>query len=293
MNSIIYIDILFLINLIIDYLIISSTGIILGYKIITWRVLCASIVGATYSVIVFFPQLKLFNIIIFKVLISIIIVIISYKYSSFLSVLKSLLVYYIINMVYGGGMYAFHHFTSAGTKMNFSNGVYYIDLPLWLIITLTFIFYFVIKLFTRISDTRANIKTIEEVTIDLGEVNVNVKALIDTGNTLYDPISLLPVMIVQSNVFYGKLSNSFLNECSNGNASSLPFLHKVYPDLKIRFIPFKDITGNKKVIFAIKPRKIVLKSSNKELPTNLIGITSTTLSDDGTYNALLHSSTKK
>lgn len=291
LNLTIYIDILFLINLTIDYIILNSTALISGNKAIKWRILTAASIGAIYSVIIFFPALEILNLILLKLAFSTIILLVAFKYKSISSLLKTTLIYYIINTVYGGGMYAFYHFTTLGSKMNYSNGIYYIDLPLWAIILLSFVFYFLIKLFTKITNERSIQKNISKLRIYFENTYIDINALLDTGNSLYDPISLMPVMLVESCQFRNKISDSFIREAESGKAGALPELHTAYPNLKLRVIPFHDVTGVKKVIYAFKPTKIINTETNKEINHMLVGIINSKLTNDNSYTALLHAVT--
>lgn len=289
MNLTIYVDVLFLLNMIVDYIVLSSSALIGGRETVKIRLMLASACGAIYSVIIFFPELKLLNIIIFKLLISAVIILIAFKFINIYSYFKIFLIYYVVNAIYGGGMYAFYHFTSLGSRMNMSNGVYYIDLPLWAVIILTFIFYYIIKIFTKFAGSRAVKQQIRKLNIYFSGTHAAVNALFDTGNTLYDPISLLPVMLVETNALKGRLSESIIKEAMSASTDNLAVLHEIHPELKLRVIPFKDITGNKSFVYAFKPDKITDAEKNTELPRMLVGIISTKLSADNSFNALLHS----
>lgn len=289
LNLTIYVDVLFLLNMLMDYIVLSSAAIVSGRSAKKTGLLLAAAVGALYSVIIFFPQLRLFSIIIFKILISIVIVLTAFGFVNIYSFFRIFVTYYIINAVYGGGMYAFYHFTSLGSRMNESNGVYYMDLPLWAVIALTFVFYFIIKIFAKITDGRSVKRQIRRIEIRFSGVHVNVKALFDTGNTLYDPISLMPVMIVEADAFRGKLSETLIKEIMSGKTDKLPAMHELYPQLHLRVVPFKDITGNKSFIYAFKPDKITDTEKNAEITRMLIGVIGATLSADGSFEALLHS----
>ena len=289
MNLTIYIDVLFLLNLILDYIILVTTVFLNGTKAVKPRMIIAAISGALYSVIIFFPTLSFLNMIIFRMLASAVIVAIAFEFKNLFNYIKNLLTYYIVNAVYGGGIYAFYNFTVLGSKMNYSNGVYYIDLPLWAVIVLAFVFYWLIKLFTKIFDGRITQKNIRKIEISFLSSKITVDALFDTGNSLCDPISLMPVMLVQTDRFKNKLGSSILNMIESNDSTFLPTLHSAYPELKFRVIPFKDITGNKTTIYAFKPTKITDVEKNKELGDMLVGLISTKLSEDMSYTALLNS----
>lgn len=291
MNLTIYIDVLFLLNLILDYIILVTSALLNGAKAFKLRMIAAAAAGALYSVIVFFPTLNVLNIVIFKLLISFIIVLIAFEFKNLFNFVKNLITYYIVNAVYGGGIYAFYNFTVLGSKMNYSNGVYYIDLPLWAVIALAFVFYWLIKLFTIIFDGRITQKNIRKIEISFLSSKLTVDALFDTGNSLCDPISLMPVMLVQTDRFKNKFSKNILKEIENNDATSLPTLHSAYPELRFRVIPFKDITGNKTTVYAFKPSKITDVEKNKEMDGILVGLINTKLSEDMSYTALLNSKT--
>ena len=289
MNLTIYIDVLFLLNMIIDYIILNSCSLLIGQNPIKWRMLSASALGALYSVIIFFLNTNGIILIFLNVIASFVINIIAYKFTSVISTIKSFIVYYTINMLYGGGIYAFYHFTSLGSKMNCSNGVYYIDLPLWIIILLSFFFYFLTKAFNKIANQKNIYKNLKIIEIHILNKKFHVKALFDTGNTLYDPISLLPVMIIESTAIKDILNISLFEDTLTSKNDSLLILHKIYPELKLRLIPFKSITGEKNSIYAFKPDKIIDTENSKVISNTLIGIVNVKLSEDGSYNALLHS----
>ncbi len=291
MNLTIYVDVLFLLNMLIDYIILCSTALISGRECARARLIAASAAGALYSVVIFFPSLRLFNLLLIRMAAGGALLLIAFKFKNIYAYLKLALVYFIINAVYGGGMYAFYHFTALGSKMNSSNGVYYIDLPLWAVILLAFVFYFVIKLFAKISDGRNVKKQVRELDIYFGTGHARVSALFDTGNTLYDPISLLPVMLVETSALHGRLSETLLKNAESGMTDELPLMHSLYPELKLRVVPFKDVTGKKSFVYAFKPKKIVDLQKGTQTPLMLVGIIGTRLSADGSFNALLHSKT--
>ena len=95
MSITVYIDVLFLLNLIIDYLVISSVAFILNKKSNTLKFLIASTIGAIYSTIIFFPQLKILSIVVFKLLISLIIVFVAFKHHNVTAYIKSF--FYLCN----------------------------------------------------------------------------------------------------------------------------------------------------------------------------------------------------
>lgn len=289
LNYTVYVDVLFLLNIIVDTLILTSTAIITGQKIYKWRLIIASALGALYSTLIFFPSLSILKLIILKITISIIITVVAFKFKNIVHTFKNLVTFYLLSMLYGGGIYAFYSLTPSASKINFSNGIYYIDLPLWLILTLSFGYYFFVKYALKIIDNRSVNQTIRNVEITILNNTISLNALYDSGNTLYDPITMTPVMIVESKCFKNILSDSLINFFEQCDSSSLLKIHEKYPTLCVRLIPYNDISNTKKSLIAIKPQKIFDIEGNKEINNTLVAITTAKLSVDNSYNALLHS----
>ena len=72
-----YIDLIILENIIMNYIIILATGMVCKVNIKYIRVLLASILGAIYAILVYIIDLKIYTIPIVKVLISICMIYIS------------------------------------------------------------------------------------------------------------------------------------------------------------------------------------------------------------------------
>ncbi len=276
MSVTIYIDILFLLNLIINYIIISSTAFISNKKSNVARFLFAAAFGAVYSTIIFFPTLKILSVVVFKIIVSFIIVLISFNWKGLKSQIRLFITYYIINFIYGGGMYSFYRFTSLGSKMNFSNGEYYINLPLWAIIVLAVLFYFLIKIFSIILNGTKQQSFIQEIEITVGKNKTATSALIDTGNELYDPVSQKPIVLIEKNI---------LKKIMDIDMPEVELIRKY----NMRIVPFFDASGGSSIIYAFKPTNITYKKDKKTLENTLIGIVQHDLSTDNSYHALMHS----
>ena len=67
---VVYIDVLFGVNLFINYIMLRAVGLIHGANPSRWRTLLGAAIGAAYAVAVFFPNLSLFYSLVFKLLAS-------------------------------------------------------------------------------------------------------------------------------------------------------------------------------------------------------------------------------
>jgi len=271
----IYIDVLFLLNFFIDYVIIVTTAFVCGREHNSKRILLGAAAGALYSVVIFFPQLKILNIMILKLLMSVVIIIISFKFYSLRSHIRLFATYYAVNFIYGGGIYSFYRFTSIGSKMNYSNGEYYIDIPLGVIIILTFLMYFLTVFLAKTLNRKT--EDIKKIRIYYNNKYIDTKAIVDTGNKLYDPISMIPVALMENQTAVKLFGSEITDE--------------IFKESKMRIVPWKDASGDSKTIYAFKPSKVIIPDSMKELNEMLIGITDNQFTSDNSYQVLLHSAT--
>ena len=75
----IYVDVVLIENLIMNYIILFATDIILKNKSKFWRLLLASLIGAIYTVISYISNLKIYSSMILKMILSIIIVYVAFN----------------------------------------------------------------------------------------------------------------------------------------------------------------------------------------------------------------------
>ncbi len=276
---IIYVDILFFTNFMMDTLLLATAALIAGRKITAWRLLLGAGVGALFGCFLFFSVLPPLLTVLWKLAIPVVLLLIAFPFERFSSFSRTGLIYLAVHLLFGGGMYAFYAFTDAGSRIRAVNGVYYMDLPLWLLLTLAFGFYGLTRGFFYLLERRKEKTFLHTLTVD----GQSILALLDTGNSLYDPISLLPVILCQWDSL--SLPEEVLRAVLHKDASALPRLSKEFPALKLRLLPYTDATGGRTLIYAFRPKELKIDGLEREA---LIGITLQPLSPDGRFTALLH-----
>ena len=60
MSNVIYVDILLMINLLVNFLMLSAAGLLVKTPTRSWRILLSAAIGAVYSLIIFLPDMNLF-----------------------------------------------------------------------------------------------------------------------------------------------------------------------------------------------------------------------------------------
>jgi stage II sporulation protein GA (sporulation sigma-E factor processing peptidase) len=134
---------------------------------------------------------------------------------------------------------------------------------------------------------------IAEVELFYENKRLDFKALMDTGNSLIDPISKKKVMIVEyeklSEILPAETKDLILAADHNDYLEIEQILDGLKDYIKLIPIPFKSV-GKSGIMFGFKPDSIIIKYMNKVLIRQdiIIGIYNNTFPKDLGYNGLLH-----
>lgn len=175
-----YIDLFFIFNVIMDYIIIMSTSILLKRKTSYIRMILSSLIGGISSLVLFTSLNK----IVIEIISIVIMVFISFGYKSIRYLIKNILYMYILSTLLGGIIYLFN--------IKVSNSMF-----------LTYLIIIVISIEVMILYIKEN-KKMKSIYNNYYKVDIYFKdreklsliGFIDTGNNLYDPYKKRPVIIV-------------------------------------------------------------------------------------------------
>lgn len=276
---VIYVDILFFTNLMMDTLLLATTALLADRKLSPWRLFLGAGAGALFGCLLFFTRLSLGLMLLLKLAVPAALLLIAFPFEKPRSYGRTALIYFTAHLLFGGGMYAFYAFTDAGSHIRASNGVYYMDLPLWLLLLLSFGFYGLTRGFFHLLHLRKEKALLHTLTID----NQTLCALWDSGNALYDPLTFQPVILCQWDAL--DLPEDLLQAVLHNDTAALPRLSKQFPHLKLRLLPYTDALGAHTLIYAFRPHQLFIDGIQKD---GLIGITLQPLAPDGRFQALLH-----
>lgn len=136
---------------------------------------------------------------------------------------------------------------------------------------------------------------ITNIIIGLNNKEVELTALLDTGNSLKEPISKKPVIIAEYGVLENILPNSIRDMYRGNKELDLieigKIMEEVSDDIKLRLIPFKSLGNDSGILIGFKPDKVkvYLESETKNLTDDIIvAIYNDKLAVDEVYNGLLH-----
>lgn len=288
----IYIDVVLLENLIMNYIILFTTGLVMKIKTKHIRLILASLLGAIYSVIAYAGILKAYSSMILKFILSIIIVFVAYNPQSVKRLCKTLLLFYLTSFVFGGAAFALIYIVKP-QDIIMKNGLFLGTYPLKTVMLGAIIAFCVIIAAFSVVKNRISKKALFcEMEIKVNGKIVKTKAMVDTGNLLKEPITNTPVVVVESTLLYECIPKEILYNLENiigGDFEKVPNNIKEQYISKLKLIPFSSLGKTNGMLLGIKADYIKIRTDEQETEKNnvIIGIYDKSLTKRGEYQALI------
>lgn len=188
----IYLDLVMILNFVIDFLLLISVSIILKRKVSINRLLIGSFIGGL-SIILLFININNIELFIYKIMISILMIIIAFKYVNIRYTLINLLYLYMSSIILGGFLYFLNlEFSLKHIGIIFINNGLSINF-IFLIVTSPIILYIYISQTKKLRYKYNNYYNIE---IYINKNKYNYIGYMDTGNILKDPLTGKSVILI-------------------------------------------------------------------------------------------------
>lgn len=288
----IYIDVVLIENILMNYIILFTTGLILKIKIKHLRLILASFIGAIYSIIAYMGILEIYSSIVLKIILSIIIVYISFNPQNIKKLWKDILIFYMVSFVFGGAAFALIYIVKPQDIL-MKNGLFLGTYPLKTVLLGAIVaFIIIITAFTVVKTKISKKDMYCQIKIKINGKYIKAKTMIDTGNMLKEPITNTPVIIVEHTLLYECMPKEILNNLENiigGDFSQVPEdIRKKYIS-KLKLIPYSSLGKQNGMLIGIKPEtvKIITDEQEEERKNVIIGIYNKSLTKKGEYRALI------
>ena len=289
---IIYIDIIFIENIIMNTIILYATAIILKQKVKIIRLIISAVIGSIYSILMYITKLNIYSSIISKFILSVVMAYVAFKPNDVKKIFKQIIIFYLTSFVFGGVALNLIYFLRP-ENINIRNGLFTGEYALKVIMLGSIMAFIIIKISIKIIKTKFNTKDMYcYIKLKINEKQIETKAMIDTGNLVKEPITNTPVVIVEKSLLEGIIPKEILKNLENilcGNLENLPqdIQDEYLP--KLRCIPFSSLGKENGMLVGIKISEIVVKSEDDEKKTSniIIGIYERSLTKKGEYRALV------
>ncbi len=258
MLLVIYVDVLFVLNFFITYLLLLLTKLFNRKSVKLIRLLSASALGGAYALIILAPKLNCLLTLFGKLCASAVIVLTAFGFKKASCFVKNLAVFYFSNMLLLGVVMAvLLIFNLNGIAIK--NDAVYFDISAKALILSGLLAYIVALVIVKIHNASIGKSEIYSLTICCDNEQVHMFAFADSGNKLKEPFSSYPVIIADKN--------------------KLPFESN-------RVIPFSTVAGEGG-LKAFKPDKVIISFGKNKIETDRVYVAKADI-DEKEYSAILN-----
>ncbi len=249
-----YLDVLFLVNFMMDFIILLIAKEILKCDVKLSNILVGAFLGGGLTCVVYVvPMHSVVRILLFHGVINVVMITVGLKIRSLGMLVKGILVLYIGSFLLGGVIQYFNQYVRLGS----------------LYFAMVVFSYFLVKGIWRfICALRSYQEKWCEVEIYFKDSHIKVKAIIDTGNTLVDPYTNKPVSILDKE-YKAKLELETLKDT-------------------VRYIPYHSI-GGEGVLLAFKAKKVhIIGNKNLWIQQPIIALSNEKISKSNSYQMIVN-----
>ncbi len=272
----VYVDDLFVLNLIIDYFILLATAKLCGLPLKRLRFGVSAALGGLYSVLILLQPLRFLATPVMKLLLGLLMTLIAF--GNVRRLFRVYLAFLAVSAAFGGAVIAASMLAGQGLE----DGLY-INVSMR-ILTLSFATSYVVLTFVfKRLGKKAQRKT-AQVQVSLQGKEAFFCALFDTGNEVYDPITGLPVMVADGYALSPLFPGMDIT-CKDSTSLFESIPAELRSAARFRLVPYSAIGLGLSLMPVFRPDEI---SVNGKIRRDLlVGISPNTISCDGEYSAII------
>lgn len=221
---------LFALNMIIGFFLISATKRLCRQQASTLRVLAGSALGGGYSLMIFLPEVHTAVNIILRILFMLLLTAVVFGFKSPEKYFRCLLSLLSVSFVLAGVIMAVW-LVFKPQALLIKNGAVYFDISFLTLVLSAALLYSVMRICKRFFACKSNEKAECKVKIEFRNAAVNINGIIDTGNTLADSFTGKKVSIIDKTTALSLLSSDAAECIADWNFEKLPqYMHLTVSD---------------------------------------------------------------
>ena len=270
--QVIYADVLVIVNIYINYILLRLCSKIARREAKSLRLFSASLVGGLYSLIILIDSVPDWLITVTKLVVGVLMLVIAFGFGNKRAFLRLTGAFLLVDIAFAGLMLALWLIFAPST-MVYCCGIVYFNINTMTLLILTVVCYLITGLAAKLIAFKTPKNTVYRLTVRFCSSEFICHAFFDTGNTLTEPFSGYPVIIIDPTV-------------KDENGISLSEVFDKSGKL-CRIIPCSTL-GQRSALTAFRPDSVKISGLECEFETNKVYIA---LSKDkilnGDYTALL------
>jgi len=249
----IYVDVLVSVNLIVDYFLLYAAAVLTARHRDRVRMCLGAVVGGAGSLTILLPRLPAVASVVIAVAVSALMTLTAFEWRGLKCFFRTMLVMYALSATYSGVMLLLWSLTDNGS-ITVNNGAVYISIDPGLLIVTTVVLYGAMSLFAGRIRSRSLSRRRCTVAITEKGRKVTLEGLVDTGNTLTEPFSGMPVIVVSKSTAEGIAPDCVLEPEKTGSMTEMV-------SRRIRMVPYHT-AGGAGVMVAYRPERMDIYMEN-------------------------------
>lgn len=286
----IYIDVVLIENLCMNYIILFATGFMIRAKLHHIKMILAALLGGVYAILSYMQVVPFYSNMLVKIGLSVCMVYIAFFPKGIKSLLKHLVMFYLVSFVFGGCAFALLYFVKP-EDIFMVNGVYIGTYPVKIALLGGIVGFVITHIAFKVVKNKIGKKAIlYDIEIKVEDRVVKMKAMLDTGNRLKEPITGTPVIVVEKEKLSGLLPESILNhtdEIIGGDWKESD--ENICYRARFRIIPFSSIGKQNGMLLGFKVDEVKVMNDIEEITNQkvIVCLYNQKLSKINTYSALI------
>ncbi len=276
---VVYADLLFIINFAVNYLLLLATAKISSVYVKRLKIAMGAFVGGAYSVAAVLFAQSIMQSLAFKIGAALLMLLICFGREK--GLLRITLIFFAVSAAFGGVVLAVSLAGGGGSADAIA------PVSLGVLVPSVAASYAVLTLvFKRLGRRRA--AGYAYIVIELAGRRTEVNSLVDTGNSLTDPISGKTVIIAERSAvleLFDAKTAEILREKGENPTEAIERLSEL--GLMFRLLPYSAVGLERGMLLAFKPDKVIINGKDKS--GTLVAISPTRLSEGGIYSAIVGS----
>lgn len=252
---IIYADILFVLNVYITYGLLLLTALISKTSMKRLRLLFASLLSGLYSLIILVPEISDSAVSLSRVPFCFLLIFVSCRVLNKRHLFRLVVSFFGVNFAFGGLMFALWYFFTP-ENLYYNGGIVYFDIDATTLVVLTAVCWVLLRAICKALSFKTPHNTVYDLHIYYKDKEFLCKSFLDTGNSLSDPFTAYPVVIVHKGVFEGIFSENIFDE-------------KTALENKLRFIVCSTV-GGEGLLPCFRPSRVKISSLDGSFETDRV-----------------------
>lgn len=279
--TVIYLDTLFALNALMDYLLLLASARLAGEVLHRGRMVLGSVLGGAYAAAVCLPGMDFLAHPLCKVGCAVLMVVVGLGATRRL--LRQTVIFFLLACALGGGVLAIA--LIGGRGMSLGGGVIYSGMDLKTVLLSAAGCYVVLTLFMNRSGRHsAAAGELVPVGLQIGGRQISLTALVDTGNTLSDPVSGRGVLVAEWDSVVSLIPELEWEDLTDP-AHGLTRLNTGRWRGRFRLLPYRSVGVECGMLLAVRPDRV--KVGDRQCKDMLVALSPTAVSDGGGYRALV------